>query len=524
MPRERKQVARFDPSPKAVAPWKNTAGKVIVSSRTSRKSTHLVPTLGVKRQRSSYSPKSAIDGSSRPSISDLRGGLTAVNTLSPPVPASAASKTPSSDNVMSQESSLSGGTSDSDSEYSFSSDSSHQKLPWRGAIHAPAAVSEESTSAAGENSGIEGCTSVIDGSTSDTDSSEYCGDASVPSSSSSSTETTSSDVSLECTIGGKDNGLFPEGDGEVVPEQQPNKPRNIVNVRIAKSQMPSRWAVTPPLFKTCLTDIRPEDKLEERLGDAGGVLALSGEDSVDSKNWLCSEVIEVIMAKLARTYPSVHFMPIDFSVMCLNGWGSSTSVPATAHMGGDGSCPRGMVFRDILGRPIIYSEKRSVVFFTHVNNIHWNLLRVEHEPVPELQLFEPMGRPPRRTSRTRANTGGRCSSAARGNSFRCIPKGVYRWLDSMWPMDSDAGGPSVGTKRKAPSDGWASRTYSAITRQQQTTGFDCGVASLLYAEKCGQGEMREDIDAWTSQKDMTKYRQALQRYFKSFLANGGASA
>ncbi|CAN0348689.1 unnamed protein product, partial [Hapterophycus canaliculatus] len=64
---------------------------------------------------------------------------------------------------------------------------------------------------------------------------------------------------------------------------------------------------------------------------------------------------------------------------------------------------------------------------------------------------------------------------------------------------------------------WASRAYSAITRQQQTTGFDCGVASLLYAEKCGQGQMREDVDAWTTQSDMTEYRRALQRYVKEAL-------
>ncbi|CAN0541394.1 unnamed protein product, partial [Scytosiphon promiscuus] len=55
-----------------------------------------------------------------------------------------------------------------------------------------------------------------------------------------------------------------------------------------------------------------------------------------------------------------------------------------------------MTFRDILGRPIVYSERRPVIFLTHVNNVHWNLLRVEHDPVPELQLFEPMGKPPRR--------------------------------------------------------------------------------------------------------------------------------
>lgn len=106
---------------------------------------------------------------------------------------------------------------------------------------------------------------------------------------------------------------------------------------------------------------------------------------------------------------------------------------------------------------------------------------------------------------------------------------MYRWLDAVWPLRSGGeirGGScssgSGGSKRKAPSptpshEGWASFAYSAITRQQQTTGFDCGVASLLYAEKCGQGQMREDVDAWTTQADMTEYRRALQRYVEEVL-------
>lgn len=115
----------------------------------------------------------------------------------------------------------------------------------------------------------------------------------------------------------------------------------------------------------------------------------------------------------------------------------------------------------------------------------------------------------------------------RSSCFHAPASQVYRWLDAVWPLRSGGevrgGCPSSGgSKRKAPSptpphDGWASRAYSAITRQQQTTGFDCGVASLLYAEKCGQGQMREDVDAWTTQADMTEYRRALQRYVEEVL-------
>ncbi|CAN0039416.1 unnamed protein product [Scytosiphon promiscuus] len=321
------------------------------------------------------------------------------------------------------------------------------------------------------------------------------------------------------------------------------------------------------------------------------MVGLCEGDSVDAKNWLSSGFIDVVMAKFARTYTDVHFMPIDFAVLCLNGWGAAetaTAPPAPpppapdaasaprcpsssaeTDGGGEGGGSAGatagtpaaaaaatataaaaaaaalsderMVFKDILGRPIVYSEKRPVIFLTHVNNVHWNLLRVEHTPVPELQLFEPMGKPPRRqggsryTSHQQQPGGGGGGGGGGGTGFRCIPKEVYRWLDAVWPLRAAesaapaAPGPSAGSKRKAPSptpshESWASRAYSAITRQQQTTGFDCGVASLLYAEKCGQGQMREDVDAWTTQSDMTEYRRALQRYVKEALRRGEACA
>ncbi len=38
--------------------------------------------------------------------------------------------------------------------------------------------------------------------------------------------------------------------------------------------------------------------------------------------------------------------------------------------------------------------------------------------------------------------------------------------------------------------GWLSLAKSAIKLRHQLTGFDCGVACLLYAEKCGQGQVQ----------------------------------
>lgn len=549
MPRSRKQVARFDPSPEAVAPWNDTSNKLRIKleiearvrhrlashgaatltaaaaqgkkeeqSEASRDPSGPAPTSSRKRQRSS-SPKEAPGCSS---ISDLRPGRmsTIPQAVSPPAhPSTAMNGAPNGEYSL-NESSLSCGTSDNEDE-SFSSESSvsHQNLPWRSAA---AAVSEESASTGGGNSGIEGSTSIggVSAGASDTDSELCVGltstlDATVSSSSYPESPHVLGDSArvsggyLDCA-GGKSDTQPKQWENNIgQKQQQPDKKaRKVVTVRIARSQMPPRWAMPPTSFKTCLDTVHPEDILGEGLGDDAGLFALSEEDSIDSENWLCSGVIEVIMVKLARSYPNVHFMPVDFSVMCLSGWGSSTSTSDTT-------------FHDILGRPIVSSEKKPVVFFTHLNNNHWNLLRVVHDPEPELQLFEPMGKPPRRTGRIRGNPGA-AGSTNRGTGFRCIPKEVYCWLDTMWPLSSSSTTLSMGNKRKTPSssiDGWASRTYSAITSQQQTTGFDCGVASLLYAEKCGQGEMREDVDAWTSQKDMTQYRQALQRYFKDILTN-----
>jgi hypothetical protein len=118
---------------------------------------------------------------------------------------------------------------------------------------------------------------------------------------------------------------------------------------------------------------------------------------------------------------------------------------------------------DICGRPIdIPSDKRSIIFFHNVQNIHWNLIHIKFHPIPELQLFEPIGKP---------------SMSRRGRSlgFRSIPRTLISWLDFSFPLD--------GKKS------WIEISRSAITNQQQLTPYDCGIACLLYAEKCGQGQV-----------------------------------
>ena len=171
-------------------------------------------------------------------------------------------------------------------------------------------------------------------------------------------------------------------------------------------------------------------------------------------------------------------MSIDFVVLSLSGTSSDK----------DGL----QKSTDITGRRVDYSDPtKSVVFVCNSNNIHWNLIRVVRSPEPELQLFEPMGKP---RSRHAKNGDGRDG----GLGFRDVPRCVIRWLDICCPL-------STGRS-------WITCGISAIKTQQQFTPFDCGVACLLYAEKCGMRQSHETINNNTSQNDITEYRKVLQDF------------
>jgi len=84
-----------------------------------------------------------------------------------------------------------------------------------------------------------------------------------------------------------------------------------------------------------------------------------------------------------------------------------------------------------------------------------------------------------------------------GLSNRDVPPGLARWLDCACPV--------VG--------GWQARAVAAIPHRHQHTGFDCGIACLLYAEKAAQGMLRQDIAAGTDQASITEFRELLRLYF-----------
>ena len=123
---------------------------------------------------------------------------------------------------------------------------------------------------------------------------------------------------------------------------------------------------------------------------------------------------------------------------------------------------------------------------------------MQHWPHRELQLFEPMGKP--------ASRGQNSSSGASGAgvSLRYIPQEVLAWLDACWPCADDE-------RLFDKSTTWRNLSRSAITIQHQLTGFDCGVACLLYAEMCGQGLLRQDVERSTDQAGITAFRALLRR-------------
>ncbi|KAH7488719.1 hypothetical protein PRIC1_007162 [Phytophthora ramorum] len=199
--------------------------------------------------------------------------------------------------------------------------------------------------------------------------------------------------------------------------------------------------------------------------------AFGPEDLVDESNWITSTLIDLMLWKFANLYPAVHFLPTAFYHFHLE-----AAVQAAWHR--RRRSKRDYQVRDVLGRVMDYDDNASLVFIVNVDRIHWNLFRVQLAPTPRLQLFEPMGRLASRS----------------GISYRSVPRAVIEWLDVCYPQYK----------------GWMERTVSAITNKQQVSGFDCGVACLLYADKCGRGQSGEEINDQIDQQAITSFRKQLQ--------------
>ncbi|OWZ19715.1 Ubiquitin-1-specific protease [Phytophthora megakarya] len=177
--------------------------------------------------------------------------------------------------------------------------------------------------------------------------------------------------------------------------------------------------------------------------------------------------------KFATLYRAVHFLPTAFYHLQLETGTKKGSPWRRCHR-----TKRDFQVRDVLGRVVDYDSEMPLVFIVNVDRIHWNLFRVQLEPTPLLQLFEPMGKLASRS----------------GISYRSVPRTVIEWLDVCYPQHK----------------GWLERTVSAITKKQQVSGFDCGVACLLYADKCGRGQSGQEINDEIDQEAITSFRKQLQ--------------
>jgi hypothetical protein len=193
-------------------------------------------------------------------------------------------------------------------------------------------------------------------------------------------------------------------------------------------------------FVSCLTDT---DNLPPDCGHHPVLARSLSSRELNDEGWLSSPFMDIVFDRFAKSYSNVHFMSSDFAALSL------ASKDADSEYSG---------FTDILGSKISKEgnedDTKDIVFVCNSNGIHWNLMRVVRRPYPELQLFEPMGKPTLRRG---------------GLDKRSIPKGLIAWLDACYPFEKS----------------WLTVGISAITSQQQFTTYDCGVACLLYAEKCG---------------------------------------
>ena len=210
--------------------------------------------------------------------------------------------------------------------------------------------------------------------------------------------------------------------------------------------------------------------------DPAALSSLLEFDATDNQSWLSGAFIDFVFGIFAKRYNSgIAFLPTAFAAHELKrvGVGQLADLRIT----------------DVLGIAIDPSVVRQLAFCFNVNDNHWTMIRVVIRPTKELSLFEPMGLP---QSRKTKNPG----AAGNGVSTRNFPRRLLQWLESVWPTTSGLG--------------WGEMAVSAIKKRQQLTGFDCGVACLLYAEKLGLGMDRQHIARSTNQRHITMYRQLLQ--------------
>jgi hypothetical protein len=222
-------------------------------------------------------------------------------------------------------------------------------------------------------------------------------------------------------------------------------------------------------------------------------------DANDDQSWLSGAFIDYIFGIFARKYKGLRYLPTVFAAHELKRAVASEL--------------ENLRITDVLGVSVNPKKVKRLVFCFNVNDNHWTMLHivVGNRQKKELHVFEPMGLPQSRRTKTsntqynnRGGNGNNGMGSNNGVSSRNFPRRLLQWLEAVWPT-------------KGEQQSWGELAVSAIKRRQQLTGFDCGVACLLYAEKCGIGMDRLYIARSTSQRHITAYRHLLQKLMDSAL-------
>ena len=265
--------------------------------------------------------------------------------------------------------------------------------------------------------------------------------------------------------------------------------------------------LSDPWFETCLSTpggsakrLTPRRKKGTcEVTDRHVAISLElNSDGIGHTSWLNAVFIDYVLQRFAKAYsPSSAFLPCSFAAVHLI------------------ARPEDAAPESVQGTRIdvrASSRPRQLLFLHNANFNHWNLVRVilpsEHS-LAGLYLYEPFGLAQRRSHLSR----------------RDFPRGLIEWLDTNIPIPASserAGRANTkATKRKHQrTSSWLDVSVSAVAMRVQDNSFDCGVAGLLYGEKCAQeAACSENLPttqtangAWVDQPQITRFRSLLLEY------------
>jgi hypothetical protein len=215
---------------------------------------------------------------------------------------------------------------------------------------------------------------------------------------------------------------------------------------------------------------------------------------IDDEQWLSASVMNFMLSKIALQFRSTVYFSEQFSIIHITPNDYET-------------------IEDILTRPVKHLKPiTSIVWLVNNRNIHWTLIRANIQNpnhstessstssststpstttststpsttstttsssswLPQLEVFDPLG------SFSKRKKVGR----------RQIPNNIITWLDDHFPLPSTTTTPTISKATKGMAknnNSWMNiASLAVVNGSHQKNSFDCGVACLLYAEKCGQ--------------------------------------